>query len=83
MLFDNFALELVAIKDSRVLQYTAGYFVGDSLTWVDLLVADSATLTKKFPTLYDGFPEVKAHAEKIRSIPELKKWIETRPDSDY
>ncbi|KAK6029899.1 hypothetical protein OSTOST_03976 [Ostertagia ostertagi] len=60
---------------------TAAYLVGDSLTWVDLLVAEMATWTKKFPTLYDGFPEVKAHAEKIRSIPALKKWIETRPDT--
>ncbi|PIO71457.1 glutathione S-transferase protein [Teladorsagia circumcincta] len=59
----------------------SGYLVGDSLTWVDLLVAEIATWAKKFPTLYDSFPEVKAHAEKIRSIPALKKWIETRPDT--
>nr|CDJ94823.1 Glutathione S-transferase domain containing protein [Haemonchus contortus] len=59
----------------------SGYLVGDSLTWADLLVAEAATWTKQFPNLYDGFPEMKAHAEKIRSIPALKKWIETRPDT--
>ncbi|KAK6026174.1 glutathione S-transferase protein [Ostertagia ostertagi] len=73
-----FAFITKFLKDNK-----SGYLVGDSLTWVDLLVAESATFTDKFPTLYDGFSEVKAHAEKIRSIPELKKWIETRPASDY
>ncbi|KAK6029904.1 hypothetical protein OSTOST_03981, partial [Ostertagia ostertagi] len=59
------------------------YLVGDSLTWVDLLVSDIATWSKKYPTLYDGFPEMKAHAEKIRSIPALKKWISSRPDTYF
>ncbi|KAK6037883.1 hypothetical protein COOONC_24612 [Cooperia oncophora] len=59
------------------------YLVGDSLTWVDLLLAETATIAQKFPQVYDGFPEVKAHAEKIRSIPELKKWLETRPDTIF
>ncbi|PIO71455.1 glutathione S-transferase protein, partial [Teladorsagia circumcincta] len=61
----------------------SGYLVGDSLTWVDLLVADIATWFKKYPTLYDGFPEMKAHAEKVRSNPTLKKWISSRPDTYF
>ncbi|KAK5968622.1 GST C-terminal domain-containing protein [Trichostrongylus colubriformis] len=32
---------------------------------------------------YDKGDVVKAHSEKIRSIPELKKWIETRPDTPF
>ncbi|KIH46090.1 hypothetical protein ANCDUO_23859, partial [Ancylostoma duodenale] len=55
-----------------------GYLVGDSLTFADLYLAEtSSESAKKFP--YDGFPEVKAHAEKVRSNPALKKWIATRP----
>ncbi|KAK5965484.1 Glutathione S-transferase [Trichostrongylus colubriformis] len=61
----------------------SGYLVGDSLTWADLLLAETATHAEKFPNIYDGFPEVKAHAEKIRSIPALKKWIETRPKTIF
>ncbi|KAL6736886.1 glutathione S-transferase protein [Ancylostoma duodenale] len=60
----------------------SGYLVGDSLTYADLYLAEtSVELAKKFPTIYDGFPEVKAHAEKVRSNPALKKWIETRPET--
>nr|CDJ94821.1 Glutathione S-transferase domain containing protein [Haemonchus contortus] len=61
----------------------SGYLVGDSLTWPDLYLAGVAEWATKIPTLYDGFPELKAHSEKIRSIPELKKWIETRPDTPF
>ncbi|KAK6024788.1 glutathione S-transferase protein [Ostertagia ostertagi] len=61
----------------------SGYLVGDSLTWPDLYLAEGAELAKKIPTLYDGFPELRAHSEKIRSIPELKKWIESRPDTPF
>ncbi|PIO70329.1 glutathione S-transferase protein [Teladorsagia circumcincta] len=61
----------------------SGYLVGDSLTWPDLYLAEGTELAKKIPTLYDGFPELKAHSEKIRSIPELKKWIESRPDTPF
>ncbi|KAK6008963.1 glutathione S-transferase protein [Ostertagia ostertagi] len=66
------------LKDNK-----SGYLVGDSLTWADLLLAETATNAQKFPNIYDGFPEVKAHSEKIRSIPELKKWIETRPETIF
>ncbi|KAK6029897.1 hypothetical protein OSTOST_03974 [Ostertagia ostertagi] len=60
-----------------------GYLVGDSLTWVDLYLADMATMANDFPGYYDGFPAVKAHAEKIRSIPELKKYLSVRPDTKF
>ncbi|KAL6725757.1 hypothetical protein Aduo_007788 [Ancylostoma duodenale] len=56
----------------------SGYLVGDSLTFADLYLAEtSSESAKNFP--YDGFPEVKAHAEKVLSNPALKKWIATRP----
>ncbi|KHJ81993.1 glutathione S-transferase protein [Oesophagostomum dentatum] len=62
----------------------SGYLVGDSLTFADLYLAEaSSEFAKKIPTLYDGFPEIKAHAEKVRSIPALKKWIETRPQTKF
>ncbi|KAL6736883.1 hypothetical protein Aduo_007185 [Ancylostoma duodenale] len=67
------------LKESK-----SGYLVGDSLTYADLYLAESsAEFAKKFPSTYDGFPEVKAHAEKVRSNPALKKWIETRPVTKF
>ncbi|EPB80174.1 hypothetical protein ANCCEY_00729 [Ancylostoma ceylanicum] len=67
------------LKESK-----SGYLVGDSLTFADLYLAEtSAEFAKKIPALYGGFPEVKAHAEKVRSNPALKKWIETRPETKF
>ncbi|EPB80179.1 glutathione S-transferase protein [Ancylostoma ceylanicum] len=63
---------------------SSGFLVGDSVTWVDLLVAEHASdIQSKVPEYLEGFPEVKAHMEKVRSIPKLKKWIESRPASVF
>ncbi|RCN48922.1 glutathione S-transferase protein [Ancylostoma caninum] len=62
----------------------SGYLVGNSLTYADLYLAESsAEFAKKIPSIYDGFPEVKAHAQKVRSNPALKKWLETRPETSF
>ncbi|KIH46024.1 hypothetical protein ANCDUO_23926, partial [Ancylostoma duodenale] len=67
------------LKESK-----SGYLVGNSLTFADLYLAEiSAEFFKKIPSIYDGFPEVKAHAEKVRSNPALKKWLETRPETSF
>ncbi|KAL6736811.1 hypothetical protein Aduo_007118 [Ancylostoma duodenale] len=62
----------------------SGFLVGDSVTWVDLLISEHcATMLGIAPDFLDGYPEVKAHMEKVRAIPNLKKWIETRPSSSF
>ncbi|GMS93296.1 hypothetical protein PENTCL1PPCAC_15472 [Pristionchus entomophagus] len=61
-----------------------GHFVGSSLTWVDLLIAEHvAILLKYFPGFLDGYPNVLATVKKIESIPKLKEWIDKRPDTIY
>ncbi|ETN72205.1 hypothetical protein NECAME_18971 [Necator americanus] len=38
---------------------TSGYLISDSLTFVDLYLAEhTSEMVKKVPTLYNGFPEV-------------------------
>ncbi|EPB80170.1 glutathione S-transferase protein [Ancylostoma ceylanicum] len=67
------------LKDS-----TSGYLVGESLTWADLYLAEHvAVYGEWFPEMLDGFPEIKSHAEKVRSNPALKNWIETRPKTKF
>ncbi|GMR35098.1 hypothetical protein PMAYCL1PPCAC_05293, partial [Pristionchus mayeri] len=60
----------------------SGFLVGSSATWVDLLLADqTAAIRKELPGFLDAYPEVLAHADRIRSIPPIKKWIEERPET--
>ncbi|KIH60338.1 hypothetical protein ANCDUO_09411 [Ancylostoma duodenale] len=40
-------------------------------------------MSSRMPEFLDGFPEVKAHMEKVRAIPKLKKWLETRPQTPF
>ncbi|KAF8373148.1 hypothetical protein PRIPAC_79577 [Pristionchus pacificus] len=61
-----------------------GHFVGSALTWVDLLIADHASvLTKHIPGFLDGFPAVLDTVRKIESTPKLKEWIEKRPETAF
>ncbi|CAJ0950600.1 unnamed protein product, partial [Mesorhabditis belari] len=61
----------------------SGFIIGDKVTWVDLLVADHCeTFTKYNENYLEKYPEAKAHMEKIHSIPAIRKWIETRPETE-
>uniref|UniRef100_A0A0K0DFY1 glutathione transferase n=1 Tax=Angiostrongylus cantonensis TaxID=6313 RepID=A0A0K0DFY1_ANGCA len=62
----------------------SGFLVGNSLTWIDVLVAEHISdISMRVPDYLDGFPEVEAHMEKVRSNPKLKKWIDSRPQSAF
>ncbi|KAL6736575.1 hypothetical protein Aduo_006910 [Ancylostoma duodenale] len=62
----------------------SGYLVGDSVTWADLYLAEHvAVYGEMFPEMLEGFPEIKSHSLKVRSIPSLKKWIKTRPKTKF
>ncbi|GMT36452.1 hypothetical protein PFISCL1PPCAC_27749, partial [Pristionchus fissidentatus] len=56
-----------------------GHFVGSSLTWVDLLIADHVwTLNKYFPDFLSSYPTVLDTVKKINATPRLKEWIANR-----
>ncbi|CAI2332156.1 unnamed protein product [Caenorhabditis sp. 36 PRJEB53466] len=58
----------------------SGFLVGDSVTWLDLAIAQhSEDLLKADGHILDEFPEMNAHLERVHNIPNIKKWIETRP----
>ncbi|WKX95180.1 hypothetical protein Q1695_011995 [Nippostrongylus brasiliensis] len=61
----------------------SGFLVGDSLTWADLYLAEAAEIGQNVPEFYEGFPEIKAHSDNIRTIPVLRKWLETRPKTAF
>ncbi|VDL78720.1 unnamed protein product [Nippostrongylus brasiliensis] len=61
----------------------SGFLVGDSLAWADLYLAEAAEIGQNVPEFYEGFPEIKAHSDNIRTIPVLRKWLETRPKTAF
>ncbi|CCD69254.1 putative glutathione S-transferase 8 [Caenorhabditis elegans] len=62
----------------------SGYLVGDSLTFVDLLIAQhTADILSTDPALLEEFPQFKAHQEKVHSNANIKKWLETRPETQF
>ncbi|ETN78540.1 hypothetical protein NECAME_10313 [Necator americanus] len=51
--------EFFGIMTTFLMKSNSGYLINDSLTFVDLYLAEhTSEMVKKVPTLYDGFPEV-------------------------
>ncbi|GMS94348.1 hypothetical protein PENTCL1PPCAC_16523 [Pristionchus entomophagus] len=61
-----------------------GHFVGNSLTWIDLLVSDHISIIEGLiPNAVDAFPLVKEIEMKTTSCPKLKEWIDKRPLTNF
>jgi len=61
----------------------AGYVVGSSLTWADLAVYNILELVQHYLDRKDDFlapyPTLAAHSTFIRSLPRIKKYLESHP----
>ncbi|GMS93293.1 hypothetical protein PENTCL1PPCAC_15468, partial [Pristionchus entomophagus] len=57
-----------------------GHFVGASLTWVDLLIAEHVSiLLSQSPQFLNNYPTVLSTVNEVLSTPKLKEWIDKRP----
>jgi len=65
-------------------QNGTGYFVGSKPTWFDIGFSEIVGgFQEKSAHLVQPHPKLVEHANKIRSTPNLKKWLETRPKTDF
>lgn len=55
------------------------------VTWVDFLFADwnMKLLDMGGSTILDKFPLVKAHIDHIHNLPNIKKYVATRPERKF
>jgi len=56
------------------------YFVGKSLTWVDILVAHTLQSIKLD---LGNYPALQNHMHAFHELPKIKEWIQKRPDTEY
>ncbi|XP_022805250.1 glutathione S-transferase 1-like [Stylophora pistillata] len=64
-----------------------GFFVGDKLTYADIIFFDLMNLLEKgeptAPKALEKFPLLAAHHNRVLDVPEIKKWVETRPKTEH
>nr|XP_058952799.1 glutathione S-transferase 1-like [Pocillopora verrucosa] len=64
-----------------------GFFVGDKLTYADIIFFDLMNLLEKgeptAPKALEKFPLLAAHHKRVLDVPEIKKWVETRPKTEH
>jgi len=63
----------------------SGWFVGKNVTWADLVVAELMSRLSEVvdPTILSSHAGVKGHVEKVHALPNIKKWVETRPKNSF
>lgn len=60
------------------------YLFGNKLTWADLfLVTVVEWLGDKKQSAIDHFPALKKQDETVRNVPNIAKWLQSRPDTSF
>lgn len=62
----------------------SGFFVGDSLTYVDLLISQHVEdILKQDLAVIEEFKKLIAHRKKVQGLDGIKQWIAKRPDYPF
>ncbi|CAJ0960459.1 unnamed protein product, partial [Mesorhabditis belari] len=68
----------------RYLKRSNSEFLTSKISYADLRLAIHVSgFEKLVPHCFDKYPQIIAHKERIEAIPEIKKWLETRPKKLY
>jgi len=60
------------------------YFLGNSITWVDLVLFDALHKTKQGSAhLFDGHHKLSEFVDKIAKEPKIHAWLEKRPKTEF
>lgn len=60
------------------------WFLGDKLTWADFIISlGFGHIKERKPEIFEKFPTVAGHVEKVRELPKIKEWIKKRPVNPY
>jgi len=64
---------------------SSGFFVGDGLTWADIVVAYNLTqLQTAFQVdLLKDYPALQKLVGKVENSPGIKEWIAKRPETQF
>ncbi|KAJ8022539.1 Glutathione S-transferase 1 [Holothuria leucospilota] len=96
VLFDKLSKEIIPAIIGKVEKLLKGnkngegWFVGDKVTFADVIVFN--TLFDGLPSFIekgqgeyplDDYPLLKAHSERFHALPQIKKWIEARPVTQF
>merc|ERR1712029_77082 len=74
----------LALLEKLLKQNGSKFFVGNCVTWADLLVANfcDGVMMKGGDAIFGNCAFLKSHAKLILDLPNIKKWIEARPKTD-
>jgi len=75
----HFANYVKMLKESG-----SGFFVKSGLTWVDFMVSEYLSSIKiHAPETFEQYPELAKFIDRVRSLPEIKDYVEKRKVTDF
>jgi len=84
-LFDKYVFETanpqLVLVEKHLAKNASGHLVGEELTWADIacynFLSVLATMTEE--DIYSDIPMMKALVDRVGNIPNIKKYVESRP----
>ena len=64
----------------NLLKKSGSGFFGRSVSWVDFMIAEGLyTFHCMEPKIFENYPELIEHLNRVHSLPEIKEYVEARP----
>jgi len=63
----------------------SGWFVGADVTWADLVIGEFLGRIQELfdPEAMAAFPALKEHCARVHELPNIKKYVESRPKTNF
>lgn len=79
---NNFKIFEAKIFETKLSETNTHYLIGKSLTWADLYlvyIVETLISNDVIKQSLENYPELKKHYETIRTLPNIDKWLKSRP----
>merc|ERR1711872_430681 len=74
----------LAKLEDQLINRGGQYFVGNNLTWADFHVYTFLDMIRRnHSEELDNIPKIKNLMERIEELPNISKWLKSRPESDF
>jgi len=72
-------------KWNEILEKNGGYFVGKRLSYADIAIASAINyhIEKLGASVFEKYPALMAHHDKVHNEPGIKEWVAKRPTSPW
>lgn len=82
--FENTIAPIFAKFDKELAEKKKNFLIGQKISYIDIAMMNALTILDGMKSGFsDDYPALKALSERVKERPNIKKWLETRPVTDF